>query len=149
MIGELPHKPSLIVFTIQKEVAERLVAQPPHMNKLAASVQLWAELEIIMALRPNDFNPPPKVDSAIIRCKIKNLRLKNNELKHYYQVVHILFKQPRKTILNNFTEGLGISKEDITKKLKLLGLTGNERPQNLSLETIIKLSTLFLQVFNL
>ena len=41
-IGDLEIKPTRSVFTIQKEVAERVCAIPPHMNRLAASVQFWA-----------------------------------------------------------------------------------------------------------
>src|SRR3989344_5282020 len=63
-IGELEHKPALTVLMIQKEVAERLTAKPGKMNLLAAATQIWAEIKIIAKLKPNDFSPPPKVESA-------------------------------------------------------------------------------------
>ena len=47
ILGELKNKPSLIVLTVQKEVAERICAEPPKMNLLAASVQFWAEPKIV------------------------------------------------------------------------------------------------------
>src|SRR3989344_1415922 len=47
ILGELENKPSLIVLTIQKEVAQRVCAKPPKMNLLAASIQFWAEPKII------------------------------------------------------------------------------------------------------
>ena len=124
---ELEHKPSLIVFTLQKEVAERLAAKPPKMNKLAASVQFWAEPKIIDYLKPSDFSPPPKVHSAIIRLLPKPYTLNP---KPYYQLVNIIFKQPRKTIFNNL-RGTGLE-----KRLAEIGLTGQERPQNLTIDQI-------------
>ena len=70
-VGELAHKPMLTVFTVQKEVAERIVAMPPKMNKLAASVQFWSDPKIISIVSRKSFNPPPEVDSAIIMLKTK------------------------------------------------------------------------------
>ncbi|KKR89258.1 MAG: Ribosomal RNA small subunit methyltransferase A [Candidatus Wolfebacteria bacterium GW2011_GWA2_42_10] len=140
--GELEIKPSLIILTIQKEVAERIIVKPPKMNLLAASVQFWAEPKIIGYVSRKDFSPPPKVDSAIIELKIKNyeLRIKDN----YYRIIKILFKQPRKTILNNLLSGIGDkNKEEIVEKLKKAGIDPRARPQNLSIEQIIELSTLF------
>ena len=112
------------------------------MNLLAASVQFWAEPKIIGYVSRKDFSPPPKVDSAIIELKIKNyeLRIKDN----YYRIIKILFKQPRKTILNNLLSGIGDkNKEEIVEKLKKAGIDPRARPQNLSIEQIIELSTLF------
>ena len=47
IIGDLEHKPTRCVFMVQKEVALRLCAAPPDMNRLAASVQFWANATII------------------------------------------------------------------------------------------------------
>ena len=111
------------------------------MNKLAASVQLWADPEIIDYLRPADFSPPPKVQSAIIRLSIKKasnsaiVELDANYSK-YYKVVNLLFQQPRKTIKNNL-RGTGLENH-----FKKLNLTGQERPQDLDIETINRLSRL-------
>src|SRR3989344_7110696 len=55
ILGELENKPSLIVLTIQKEVAQRVCAKPPKMNLLAASIQFWAEPKIIGSVSKKDF----------------------------------------------------------------------------------------------
>ncbi len=60
-------QPQLIVLTIQKEVAQRIVAKPPHMNLLALSVQLYSDPKIVSYVSKNNFKPQPKVDSAIIK----------------------------------------------------------------------------------
>ncbi|PIR98355.1 MAG: 16S rRNA (adenine(1518)-N(6)/adenine(1519)-N(6))-dimethyltransferase RsmA, partial [Candidatus Colwellbacteria bacterium CG10_big_fil_rev_8_21_14_0_10_41_28] len=67
IISELQNKPSLIVLTVQKEVAERICATPPKMNLLAASVLYWGSPEIVRYISKNSFRPSPKVDSAIIK----------------------------------------------------------------------------------
>jgi 16S rRNA (adenine1518-N6/adenine1519-N6)-dimethyltransferase len=139
IIGELENKPKLTVLTIQKEVAERIVAKPPKMNLLAAAVQIWADLEIIMNLKPKDFNPPPKVNSAIVQLK-PNLSIPGTDSSKYYKVIKMVFKQPRKTLLNNLSAGLNLPKNKILEILKKIGLTGEERPQNLSVEKLIGLS---------
>lgn len=140
-IGKLEHKPTRIVFTIQKEVAERVCALPPRMNRLAATVRIWGEPEIIAILKPGNFNPPPAVDSAIIILGVRDKGLESSELENYYRTVRALFAQPRKTIINNLTaEFPNIPKE------KLLGLLADQninpaaRPQNLSIEKIKMIS---------
>ena len=148
IISELENKPSLIVLTIQKEVAERIIAKSPKMNLLAASVQFWAKPEIIDFIPAEDFKPRPDVDSAII--KLSTLAdamtchsVERQRMENYYKIVKILFKQPRKTILNNLTVTMTITKEDITKKLRKSGINPNDRPQNLDIEQIKELLTLF------
>ena len=157
VLAELERKPSLIVLTIQKEVAQRIIALrqaqgKPRMNLLAASVQFWAEPEIIDYVSRKDFQPAPEVDSAVIKMMVRPalpyrevpvLKTSKNYSKNYYRLIKILFKQPRKTILNNLTVTMTITKEGITKKLEKSGINPNDRPQNLDIEQIKELLTLF------
>lgn len=136
IISELKNKPKLIVLTLQKEVAERICAKPPRMNLLAASVQFWTKPEIIGFISKTAFNPQPKVDSAILKLETRNLKLKAQGARGYYKLIKILFKQPRKTIVNNLAEGLKIPKEEIIEKLKLLKINPSDRPQNLSISQL-------------
>ncbi|MEK7555545.1 MAG: 16S rRNA (adenine(1518)-N(6)/adenine(1519)-N(6))-dimethyltransferase RsmA [Patescibacteria group bacterium] len=139
------NKPSLIVLTIQKEVAERIVAKPPKMNLLAASVQFWAKPEIIDYIPKKDFRPAPKVDSAIIKLTPKT-KTQNLTPKTYYSFIKFLFKQPRKTIMNNLEfriknlELRGKNKQKLKQKLLKIGINPQDRPQNLSVEKIKQLS---------
>lgn len=144
IIGELEQKPSISVLMVQKEVAERVSAQPPKMNLLAAATQIWAEPKIIARLKPKDFNPPPEVDSAVIRLETRNETLVANHqsLVAYYRLIKLAFKQPRKTLLNNLSDGLQIDKAKALELMKSIDLSGSERPQNLSLEKLIQLSRL-------
>ncbi|MDE2019651.1 MAG: ribosomal RNA small subunit methyltransferase A [Patescibacteria group bacterium] len=144
ILSELEHKPELCVFTIQKEVAERIIAKPPHMNRLAASVQFWAEPKILKILPAEDFSPPPKVESAIIKLANGGRRAEGGE--KYYATVRTLFAQPRKTILNNLTSakkesGPQLKSRDyITKFLEALKIDPSARPQDLQIADIVSIS---------
>jgi len=154
IIGELENKPKLIILTIQKEVAERICAEPPRMNLLAASVQVWAEPKIIDYIPKTDFRPQPKVDSAIIKLKSITVSMRSHKkcyeigAEEYYKLIKILFKQPRKTILNNLVSSIKYqvlsakkrkSKEEIIKILEELKINPGDRPQNLTIEQVKKI----------
>jgi len=145
IIGELAHAPATCVFTIQKEVAARITAQCPQMNRLAASVGFWARAEIIGHLPRTDFNPPPNVDSSIIKLTTLPAAL-NADRESYYRAVRALFSQPRKTILNNLVGGItekGKIKEEITTRLETIGIRPDLRPQNLTIENIARIAQIF------
>lgn len=143
VMGELAHKPDLIVLTIQKEVAERLCAEPPKMNLLAASVRFWGEPEIVKTVSRNAFRPRPKVESAIIRITPRKDPKNQEEIQKYYNFIKALFKQPRKTILNNLVEGSNYTKQEVENFLKSRGIEPKLRPQNLDADTINNLSQSF------
>lgn len=142
IVGDMERKPLRTVFTIQKEVALRICATAPDMNRLSACVQIWGIPHIAMKLKPGDFNPPPLIESAIIAIETKTNSLTGKALSNYYETVGILFQQPRKTILNNLSDGFGIPKEKALALLKEAKLLGTERPENLTIETIQKISAL-------
>jgi 16S rRNA (adenine1518-N6/adenine1519-N6)-dimethyltransferase len=142
IIGDASNKPLRTIFTIQKEVAERMCAVAPKANRLSSCVQIWGTPKIAMKLKPTDFNPPPSIDSAIIAIEAKKDTLSGTALANYYETVGILFQQPRKTILNNLADGFTTPKEKALALLKEANLLGTERPENLTIETIQKISTL-------
>ncbi len=153
IVGELERKPRCSVFTIQKEVSLRIVAQPPRMNRLAASVQFWAEPTIIGFVPKKDFDPAPEVDSAILRLETRNVKHKTDATgKYYYRAVAALFRQPRKTILNNLLDAKKqnenyereSAKNEMIKKLTKLGINPENRPQNLSMEDISAIENLLI-----
>lgn len=142
VIGELETKPVRCVFMIQKEVAERICAVPPKMNRLAASVQFWAVPKIIASVSKENFSPSPKVDSSVITLETREGQLENAkkavrgvDADQYYAIVRKLFAQPRKTILNNL-KTKGESSEGVAKALAGLGITSELRPQDLTIERI-------------
>ncbi|HDY73246.1 MAG TPA: ribosomal RNA small subunit methyltransferase A [Candidatus Jorgensenbacteria bacterium] len=137
IISELEYKPTITILGIQKEVAERISAQPPRMNLLAASVQFWADAQIITTISRTDYQPQPEVDGAVIKLTTKEQKITTGETENYYKFIKTLFKQPRKTILNNLSaEITETTKEKVSVKLKRAGLDPGMRPQELSASVV-------------
>lgn len=145
LLSELEKKPALCVFTLQREVAERICGSPPRMNRLAAITQFWAKPEILFYLPKNDFSPPPEVESAVIKLVTRIMGHGSRETEKYYRTVKVLFAQPRKTILNNLASGVGGqgSREEAAKKLTSAGINPQDRPQDLSVEEIKRIVDFF------
>ncbi len=91
-----------VVCMIQKEVAQRIASVPGKKTNgiLSILLQAFYDIEYLFTVPPHVFNPPPKVDSAVIRMR-RNLRtsLPCPE-KHFIQVVKVGFNQRRKTLRN-------------------------------------------------
>ncbi len=142
---EAEKPPTLIVVMVQKEVAQRICAKPPHMNKLAIFCQLYAEPKIMSYVPPSAFWPKPKVDSAILRLQpIKTFRALGSA-DSFAKIVNAGFSHPRKTLLNNLVGGLPspnskegcppqISKERISQWLLQNNINPMQRPETLSVE---------------
>lgn len=141
ILSELKNKPTLSILMVQKEVAKRITAKPPKMNLLSAAVQFWSEPKILLSLKPEDFNPPPKVNSAVIKLNPKPCALNPEK---YYKLLHIIFKQPRKTLINNLRAGLKLSKNELENKLKAFNIEPNYRGQNLSVKQLEKMALILL-----
>ncbi len=142
ILGELPYMPSVIVLTMQQEVAERLVATPPSMNKLAASVQFWADAEILFTIPAGAFRPAPEVESATVRLTTKNVPMDPNA---YFFFIRQLFQQPRKNISNNLVLKMMSEAEQARRKALLtsLGVGPHDRAQNLDMARIVELAKVF------
>lgn len=135
-ISELPTKPGKTVLTIQKEVAERVAAVPPRMNLLAASVQFWAEPKIVGRIGRQEFQPAPKVDSAIIQ--LIPLKTEETPIKAaaYYEIIKKIFSQPRKTLKNNLRAGWPNATVGLFETLEKVGIKTDNRPQDLALKQL-------------
>jgi 16S rRNA (adenine1518-N6/adenine1519-N6)-dimethyltransferase len=149
IIGALETKPERCIFMVQAEVAERIAAAPPKMNRLAASVQFWAEPKIIARLTKDDFSPPPEVNSAVILLESRPTATSSH--KAYDDAVHALFAQPRKTLVNNLfdaqkTAATSISKETLASELKKDGINPALRPQNLNIADIERIAKHFFEI---
>ena len=128
-------KPKLIVLTIQKEVAQRIMAKLPHMNLLALSVQYYSKPEIIGYVSKNNFRPVPKVDSAIIRLGIRSQELGvRKDSKKLFSLMRMGFSEKRKQLAAVLSKKLKIKKEKILDALQKEGIDPKARAENLSLE---------------
>ncbi|MFH1457042.1 MAG: 16S rRNA (adenine(1518)-N(6)/adenine(1519)-N(6))-dimethyltransferase RsmA [Patescibacteria group bacterium] len=131
-------KLSLIVLMMQKEVAERIVAQPGKMSVLSVMCQFYADCKIVENVGRKNFWPEPDVDSAIIKLKIKNEKLKINE-KNFLKLVKIGFSAKRKMLKNNLSNGLQIPAKEIENILEDIKLNKKIRAQELSVKNWVDL----------
>jgi 16S rRNA (adenine1518-N6/adenine1519-N6)-dimethyltransferase len=136
---ESPCPPKLMVVMLQKEVAQRICSQPPHMNLLAVAIRFYAKAEIIVSVPKTAFWPAPKVDSAIIKLKTQSAKRKIDE-KLFFKIIKAGFSQPRKTLLNNLSAKLVFPKSEVEKKLTAVGINPKARPSELSLKHWLFLS---------
>lgn len=138
----------LMVFMVQKEVAQRMVAKPggKDYGALSVAVQYYAQPEKVFDVPPHCFVPQPEVDSTIIKLK-KNktppVNLKDKDM--FFKVVKASFGQRRKTLLNALTNsgGFNKSKEEIREILINLNINENARGETLSIEQFASLSNQF------
>ena len=126
------HKPELLVLMLQQEVAERIVAAPPDMSILAVSVQYYSEPEIVRIVKAGNFWPEPKVDSAIIKIKVRPEGEKQDE-KKFFQMVRIGFSAKRKMLKNNLAAGLKSESKNLEDLLLKQGFNPKVRAEDLSL----------------
>lgn len=141
IIPDLEKLPKTCIFTIQKEVADRICIQPNKLNLLSAAVQGWGAPKKLFNLKKELFKPRPKVDSATIKITTH----KNPANPNYYRLLHHLFRQPRKTLGNNLKTlwaETKLEKDRGIKFLDLLGLKEGLRPHNLDPENIKKLANI-------
>lgn len=145
IVGALNPKPRATVFMIQREVAERAAAGNGNMNRLAASIQLWAHPKIIARVPRIMFSPPPEVDSAVLLLEAKTNAPsgvstgRRSDPHAYDRALTILFAQPRKTLYNNLRAR--IPEAQAKALLAETGLDIRARPSDLSIEQIAKLSS--------
>ena len=124
-----------IVIMVQREVAERIAAEPggSEYGLLSATAQLYARVENLFTLPPGAFAPPPKVHSSVLRLTISP---RQEELgvagDGFIDFLRLSFGQKRKTLWNNLKqkyEGAGLKRALAEAKVK-----PTARAETLSLE---------------
>lgn len=134
LISETPNQPQTAVLLMQKEVAERICAQPGDMSLLSVTAQFYWEASLDMVVGAELFSPPPKVDSQILVLQRRAAPLfEDVEAKKFFRLVKAGFSQKRKTLLNSLSGGLAMSREDTDSLLKQAGINPTRRAQTLSL----------------
>ena len=138
------HKPESLVLMLQKEVAERIAAEPPQMSLLALSVQYYAQAKIIRTVKAGNFWPEPKVDSAVIKLSLKEqVQLSQDsqekEDKLFFRLAKIGFSAKRKMLKNNLAGGLKIDQKTIASILSQNKFKPQCRAEDLSLADWLKL----------
>ena len=135
-----------IVIMIQKEVAERFVAKPntKDYNALSVLIQYFTKAEKLFDVSPNAFVPAPKVSSSVIHlCYKDKEELTGDDLAFFLKFNRNIFKQRRKTLVNNLSASYPISKEEAGNILEKHGFSKTIRSEVLTVEEIVSLSKIF------
>ncbi len=133
----------LMVLLVQKEVAERLCAKPGSRayGALSVRVQYLAESELIGIVPASAFQPPPKVDSAIVRLRPRPTHPAARDPKHLDSLVKMGFATKRKMLHNNL-RSLG-DRDQLTHLLEQLEINPQVRAEDLSISQWVVLSDYF------
>jgi 16S rRNA (adenine1518-N6/adenine1519-N6)-dimethyltransferase len=132
---EARQRPTLAVVMVQKEVAERICAEPGEMSLLAVSVQFYAHPRLVHRVPAGAFFPPPKVDSAVLRLEVyPEPAAPNVPPKRFFQVARAGFGQKRKQLGNSLSAGLALPKAQVQAALQAAGIDPARRAETLSLE---------------
>lgn len=136
--------PCMMVATIQKELAERIVAEPETKDYGSFSVwiQSQCDAEIVRIMGPSVFWPRPKVHSAIVkitRSPEKCARIDN--LPFFHQFVRAMFFHRRKFLRSVLISGFKttLAKSDVDEVLAEMNYGPDTRAEQLSVESIIEL----------
>lgn len=124
-------------FMLQKEVVERMVALPESNDygRLSVMLQYFFEMEMLIDVPPESFDPAPKVDSAVVRMIPQKGRIGTAEdFHHFAGLVKQAFHQRRKTLRNNLK---GRADDD---DLQAAGISPQQRAEAVAPEKYVLLS---------
>ena len=126
-----------MVGMFQKEVAERIIS--PHGSKvygaISVLVQAFYEGKMVVKVSPGSFNPPPKVDSAVIRLTRREVPLIGDNHQLFRSVVKVSFNQRRKMLRNSL-------KSVVREPSLLEDSLMTSRPEQLSVEEFARLTAI-------
>jgi 16S rRNA (adenine1518-N6/adenine1519-N6)-dimethyltransferase len=129
-------QPVSMTILIQKEVAERIVARDGKHSILSVAVQAYAKPKIISRVLAGSFNPPPKVDSAILHLEpinreyFKTAPTINED--RFFTIMKAGFAHKRKMLTGNLTS-IGIERASTEDALRTISLSEKARAEDLTL----------------
>lgn len=135
-----------IVVMMQKEVADRIAAEPGSKNygSLSIAIQYYMVAETVMTVPRTVFVPQPNVDSAVLRLiKREKPVVEVMDEAFFFQVVRASFAQRRKTLLNNLSSNVSSIPKDkdlLERTLLEIGIDPKRRGETLTIEEFAKLS---------
>jgi len=147
IISNLLHETPLVermVVTIQKELGERIIAEPSCKDYSALSIwmQSQCDCEILRILPPSAFWPRPKVDSAILRI-VPNASKRSSivDLDFFHTRLRAMFLHRRKFLRSQLISAMQelMTKEQVDAVLDQLGLEPNLRAEQLTVQQMISL----------
>jgi 16S rRNA (adenine1518-N6/adenine1519-N6)-dimethyltransferase len=137
----LPHHLQVprAAFLVQREVAERLLADPgdPAYGSFSVLVAAYARAVPLGRVRRGSFRPPPRVEGAYVGFELRPPPLPEDEMPAFLATVRLAFGQRRKTLRNALAAGWG--RERAAAVLAALGLPDDARAERLGLPELLAL----------
>lgn len=130
-LTQLDHPPTQALFMVQKEVALRLLAQPPEMNLLGLSAQLWGTTHLLLQVPRSCFWPSPEVDSAAVLL-IPHAEGTREEREAVLKVAKVFFQHKRKQMGGVLKRDWHVPAAAAEEILANVGIAATARPQELS-----------------
>lgn len=133
-------KPTRMILTVQKEVAERVCATQGKHSLLSLSVQVFGDPRLAGIIPAGSFLPAPEVDSAVLVIDLfPQPAIPEEDLDRFFSLAKAGFSQKRKTLRNSLSGGMRISTQEAETLLGNAGLDPMLRAEALSLEAWGKL----------
>ena len=132
-----------LVVMVQKEVAERMTAEPGgrEYGAISVAMQYYTEPKIAFIVKAGSFLPAPKVDSAVLVCKKRSTPpVEVPDEKTFFKVVAAAFSVRRKMLNNSLKNMGGLNGEQVKAWLDRAGIDGRRRAETLSLEEFAMLA---------
>ena len=132
---ECTAKPSAIVLTIQREVAQRICADAGALSLLALSVQVYGSPRIAARIPSGAFYPVPKVDSAVLTVDLYDQPvIPYKLLDYFFRLAKAAFTQKRKMLHNALAGAPELNKEKVDLLLSRAGIDPKRRAQMLTID---------------
>ncbi len=138
-------KPRQIIVLLQKEVAERIAAEPGSMSLLSLSVQMYGVPSVLLHVPKRAFWPQPEVDSAVLA--VTDVHEGPENAKEIFRLARMAFAGKRKQLHNTLAAGFHRSGAEIIPLLQSAGIAETTRPQELSVEGWARLAETFQPLF--
>jgi 16S rRNA (adenine1518-N6/adenine1519-N6)-dimethyltransferase len=132
-----PPRPARLVLMLQREVAERIAAEPGEMSYLSVFVQYHADVRIAFVVPRGAFEPAPKVESAVVELRphvAGHVAAETGDEDDLWRLVQAGFRERRKKLRNVISRQLPLPGEVVAQALTAAGIDGDRRPQTLSVE---------------
>ncbi len=135
--SNLPCKDMTIM--VQKEVADRMLAteKDKEYSSLSVFVKYYSDAKKVTNVPKSVFMPQPKIDSTVLKLELRKYTDDVDEAK-LFSLIHAGFNKRRKTILNSLSDA--VEKDKLRLAFEKLGIKGNLRAENLSLDDFINLA---------
>lgn len=138
---EREKKPQSITVMIQKEVGQRLTSKADcgDYGVITLSIALEGKASITREVPRYKFMPAPNVDSCIVRIDLDD-RYKDVDKKKVKKIIKSAFAMRRKTLVNNLSSAMSLTKENVEKALNDMGLDTRIRGEVLTIDEYIALT---------